>query len=59
MLRVFPVIFNQTIDGHLLQNIVQILFVAAREPYHVLHCAGFTFAHLHGYLSHLIGTDSA
>ena len=59
MLRILPVIFYQSVYGHLLQNILQVRFIPACKPYHVLQCARLALAHLHGNLCHLICTDGA
>ena len=57
MLRILPVVLEETVIGHLGKLLLKVLPVLAGQPDHVVHGARHTLFHLDGDLGLLIGAD--
>ena len=57
VLRILPVVLDQTVVGHLGKLLLKVLFVLAGQLDHVIHGTRHTLFHFDGNLRLLIGTD--
>ena len=56
--QVLPVVFHQANIGHLLQQLLQLLFLHASQLDHLLQGFGLAYAHFQGDIRHLIGDQT-